>query len=52
MIFAGLLINFFGSFLTLLFVNQIYLGMSPMMFCILTSTVTDTLSQAFLNLPS
>ena len=50
-VLAGLLINFFGSFLTLLFVNQIYLGLSPMMFCILTSTVTDTLSQAFLNLP-
>jgi hypothetical protein len=42
-VLIGMLINFFGSFFTLLFVNQIYLGLSPLTFCILTSTVTDTL---------
>ena len=41
---GGCLINLIGSVLTLLFVRQIYLGMSPMVFVACTSTVTDTLS--------
>jgi len=35
-----------------MFVQQIYLGLSPMMFVVCTSTVTDTLAQSFITLPS
>lgn len=51
-VLCGVLINLVGSVLTLCFVRQIYFGMDPMLFVICTSTVTDTLSQSFLNLPS
>jgi hypothetical protein len=51
-IFSGAIINFLGSILTLMFVRQIYLGLSPMMFVVCTSTVTDTLAQSFITLPS
>lgn len=48
---AGIVINFIGSCFTLLYVNQIYFGLNPLVFCLLTSTVTDSLSQALMNLP-
>lgn len=51
-IFSGCVINFIGSILTLMFVRQLYLGLSPMMFVVCTSTVTDTFAQSFITLPS
>jgi cytochrome b subunit of formate dehydrogenase len=42
-IFIGVLINFTGALLTVCFVKQMYFGLSPMMFVICTSTVTDSL---------
>jgi len=39
---CGVVINFIGASFTVLFVRQIYFGLSPMAFVICTSTVTDT----------
>jgi hypothetical protein len=51
-VLAGIATNFVGSILTLMFVRQMFLGLSPMKFVIFTSTVTDTLSISLITLPS
>lgn len=43
--------NLLGAGGTLLFLRQITFGMSPMLFMIVSSTVTDTLYNAFVQLP-
>ena len=43
--------NLVGSIGCILFVRQIYFGMSPLAFMILSSTVTDILQDAFQRLP-
>ena len=43
-VMCGVIINFIGSSLTVLFVRQTFFGLSPLMFIVCTSTVTDTLS--------
>ena len=51
MMIVACFINCIGSVTTVLFTRGIYLGMSPFVFVILTSTVTDTLYQCFVQLP-
>jgi hypothetical protein len=51
MMIVACFINCLGSITTVLFTRGIYLGMSPYVFVILTSTVTDTLYQCFVQLP-
>jgi len=43
MMFVACIVNFVGSMTTMMFCLQIYLGLPPFLFVILTSTVTDTL---------
>lgn len=43
--------NLFGSIGCILFVKQYYFGMPPLMFMLVTSTVTDLLNDAFQRLP-
>ena len=43
--------NLFGSVTCILFVRQIYFGMDPLVFMIMTSTVTDLLQDSFQRLP-
>ena len=43
--------NLFGSIGCILFVKEIYFGMNPLVFLILSSTVTDLLQDAFQRLP-
>ena len=43
--------NLLGAIGCILFVRQIYFGMSPLVSMIMTSTVTDLLQDAFLKLP-
>ena len=39
--------NLLGSIGCILFVKQIYFGMNPLLFMVVTSTVTDLLNDAF-----
>ena len=43
--------NLLGSAGCILFVRQMYFGLSPLAFMLMTSTVTDLLQDAFLRLP-
>lgn len=47
MMFIACFTNLFGSIGCILFVRQIYFGLDPLVFMILTSTVTDLLQDAF-----
>ena len=51
MMIIACLVNCAGSVTTMLFCLKIYLGMPPFLFVLLTSTVTDTLYQSFVQLP-
>ena len=48
----AMLINCLGQIGTLLYVLKVTLGMSPLLFVALTSTITDTIYLAMSNLPS
>jgi len=52
MMFIGLLINMIGASFSVMFVKGYYLGMPPVVFLILSSTITDTLYSAYTQLPS
>lgn len=52
MMFIGLLINMFGAAASIMFVKGIYLGMPPVVFLLMSSTVTDTLYGAYTQLPA
>lgn len=43
MTFWGLVINMAGAAMSIMFIKQIYLGLSPAAFLILSTTLTDTL---------
>lgn len=43
MMLIGLIINMFGAGMSIMFIQHIYLGMSPVVFLILSSSITDTL---------
>ena len=43
--------NLFGSIGCILFVREIYFGLDPLVFMVLTSTVTDLLQDSFQRLP-
>ena len=45
-------INLFGAVTTLLFTRGMFLGMPPLVFLIMTTTVTDTLYNAFTQMPA
>ena len=45
------LINFLGAFMTMLFCLEITFGIPNYLFVIMTSTVTDSLSQCFVTMP-
>jgi hypothetical protein len=51
MMVIACLINFVGAVNSLLFVKEIYFGLSPLVFVILSSTVADTLYTAFVTMP-
>jgi hypothetical protein len=51
MMIIACFVNFAGSATTVMFCKGIYLGMPPFVFVLLTSTVTDTLYQCFVQLP-
>ena len=51
MMFVACFTNLFGSIGCILFVKQIYFGLDPLVFMIVTSTVTDLLQDAFQRLP-
>jgi Na+/melibiose symporter-like transporter len=51
MMFIGLLINMFGCAFSIMFVKGYYLGMPPVVFLVMSSTVTDTLYSAYTQLP-
>lgn len=52
MMITACLINMIGSFTTILYTREMTFGLSPLMFVCLTSTVTDTLYQAYTTLPA
>jgi len=52
MMFIGLLINMFGAAASIMFVKGIYLSMPPVVFLLMSSTVTDTLYGAYTQLPA
>ena len=51
MMIMACLINFFGAITTAMFCSGHDLGMTPFMFTMLTSTVTDVLYMCYVNLP-
>ena len=52
MMISACMINLVGAMTTLMYVKDITLGMSPLVFVVMTSTVTDTLYNAFTTLPA
>jgi hypothetical protein len=52
MMVSACLINLVGCLSTVMYVKNITLGMSPLVFVVMTSTVTDTLYNAFTTLPA
>ena len=51
MMFVACFTNLFGSIGCILFVRQMFFGLDPLVFMLLTSTVTDLLQDAFQRLP-
>jgi len=47
MMIVACAINMIGSIFTLLFVHEIYFGMSPMAYTLVTGTITDILYMAY-----
>ena len=52
MMVLACLINFSGAIVTLLYVQNIMLGINPYVYICMTSTVSEVLYNAFVNLPS
>jgi len=51
MMFMGLLINMVGAASSVMFVKGYYLGMPPVVFLIMSTSITDTLYGAYTQLP-